>query len=305
MAIIDLQSFLTLVDRRYKEIDEEEFASTKDQISLFYMMDTSDAFEERRGSVGALPTWDEFEGNHNYTRFYEQYNTVTVHREFSQALRWTRQMMDDDQTGIMRGDNYRMMVNSGIITRQQHAARLWNFAASNDLFFYTRSEGVPIASDSHTTRTPGVSTATGFDNLTTAELAPTSYRAARQQMRRFANDQGHITDIVADRLIVPIEMEQRAMEILYSPGNADNANRVNNPEANTATILVPIYWTDANDWAIANDRLMKQNCVWYDRVKPEFKRILDFETEQLKASGYGRWSTMVKDWRWLLYGRVS
>lgn len=305
MSIMDLQSFQTLVDRRYREIDDFEYSSEKDQIPLFFTMDTSDSFEERAGSVGELPTWDEFGGNVNYQRFFEQYNVVATHREFNQALRWTRRMMDDDLTGIMRGDNYRKMVRSGLVTRQVHAARLWNFAASNDTFFYVRSEGVPLASDNHTTRTPNVSTTNGFDNLTTSELAPVSYRAARQQMRRFVNDQGQIADIVADMLVVPIELEQRAMEIQQSPGNADNANRVSNPEAGTAKIVVPIYMTDVNNWALVNESMMKDNCTWFDRVKREYRRIMDFETYQLKASGYGRWSFRVKDWRWLLYANVS
>lgn len=305
MAVLDLGSFLTLVDHRYSEIDVEEFASVKDQIPMCFTVRPSMAFEERTGSVGALPEWQEFEGSHTYARFHEQYNVVTVHREFSQGLRWTRQMMDDDQTGIMRGDTYRMMVNSCIITRQRHAARLWNFMTSNDTMFYRRSEGVPIASASHTTRTPGVSTAVGFSNIILDELSPTSYRAARQQMRRFADDQGFITDMVPDMLVLPIEQEQRGMEILMSPGNADNANRVSNPEAGTARIMVPIYWTDTNDWALVNERMMKQDCTWWDRVKPEFKRVLDFETEQLKATGYGRWSFGVRGWRWVMYGSAS
>lgn len=305
MSIMDLQSFQMLVDRRYREIDDMEYSSEKDQIPLFFSMDTSDSYEERRGSVGELPTWDQFGGNVNYQRYFEQYNTVATHREFNQALRWTRRMMDDDLTGIMRGDAYRKMVRSGIVTRQIHAARLWNYAASNDTFFYVRSEGVPLASDSHTTRTPGVVTTTGFDNLTTAELSPVSFRAARQQMRRFSNDQGHITDLVGDMLIVPIELEQRAMEIQMSTGNPDNANNVINTERNTAKVVVPLYMTDTNNWALVNEAAMKDSCTWYDRIKREYRRIMDFETYQLKASGYGRWSFGVGDWRWLLFGNVS
>lgn len=272
---------------------------------MFYSMETSDSFEERRGSVGELPTWTAFGGSLTYTQFVEQYNAVATHIEFTQAYRTTRRLMDDDLTGITRGDRYRKMVDASVITRQQHGARLWNFMASNDGYFYTRSEGVPIASDSHTTRTPNVSTATGFDNLTTAELSPTSYRAARQQMRRFANDQGYIANVIGDQLVVPIELEQRAQEILYSIGDPDNARRTMNPEANTADIVVPLHMTSSTNWGLVNKQMMKENCVWFDHTKPDFKSTIDFETYQLKCSGYMRYSFFVFGWRWVIWAAVS
>jgi hypothetical protein len=124
-------------------------------------------------------------------------------------------------------------------------------------------------------------------------------------MRRFANDRGYIANIVPDKLVVPIELEQRAMEIQSSPGDPDSARRSNNPEAGTASIEVPLYWSDSNNWALVNSALQKDNCVWFDRVKPDYKSIVDFETFQLKASGYGRWSFLCMDWRWLYYASVS
>jgi hypothetical protein len=305
MTIMNTASFQTLVDRRYREIKDFEMASVTDQLPMWFDMDTSDSFEERRGTIGELPIWDTFQGNLTYARFYEQYNAVATHIVFTQALRWDRTMMDDDLTGIMRGDRYRKMVRSGIISRQMHGARLWNFAASNDSYFYSRSEGVPLASAAHTTRADGVSTATGFNNITVAELAPTSYRAARQQMRRFANDRGYIINVIPDCLVVPIELEQRAMEIQDSPGDADTARRSSNPEAGTAGIEVPLYWTSTTNWALCNKALMKENIVWFDHTKPDFKSVIDFETFQLKASGYMRYSWLALDWRWLMFANVG
>lgn len=297
--ILDVGSFQTLLDRRYREIYDEQMASTVDQLPLFFSVESSDSFEERRSSVGELPIWQAFGGNLSYTRFYEQYNAVATHIEFHQAMRWTRRLMADDQTGIMRGDRYRKMVDSAIVTRQVHGARLWNFIASNDSYFYSRSEGVPIASAAHTTRTPGVSTSVGFNNVTTAELAPTSFRAERQKMRRFANDQGYIANVIPDTLVVPIELEQRGMEILYSPGDPDNARRTMNPEANTAKIVVPLYMNSATQWGLVNERMMKENNIWFDHTKPDFKSVVDFETFQLKVSGYMRYSFLTFGWRWV------
>ena len=308
MAEMTRADFQSLLDARVSEIVEMEYASTVDQLSQWFSMETSDTFEERRSSVGEMPTWTAFGGNLTYEQFYEQYNAVATHIEFTQAYRVARTLVDDDLTGIFRGDRFRKMVNSGIITRQIHGARMWNFMGGNDTFFYNRSEGVPIASDAHTTRTPNVSTAVGFDNLTTAELSPTSYRALRQQMRRFANDQGHIANIVPDTLVVPIELEQRAQEILLSPGDPDNARRTMNPEANSSTILVPLHMTATNNWGLMNQRMAKENNIWFDYAKytrPDFRSVVDFETYQIKCSGYMRYSYMTLDWRWIAWALVT
>src|SRR3990167_570641 len=306
---MDTSGYQSLIDRRYREIFDERYAATIDQLPLFFSMETSDSFEERRGSVGELPIWTAFGGSLTYEQFYEQYNATATHIEFTQAYRTARRLRADDLTGIMRGDRYAKMVDSGIVTRQQHGARLWNFMASNDNMFYERSEGVPLASDSHTTRTPNVSTASGFDNLTTAELSQTSYRALRQQMRRFNNDQGYIANIIPDALVVPIELEQRGMEVLYSPGDPDNARRSMNPEQNSAEIIIPIQMTDANNWGLVNRRMMKENCIWFDHTdagpKGDFRSVVDFESYQLKCSGYMRYSFLVFSWRFVAWANVS
>lgn len=308
MAEMTRAEHQTLIDRRYAEIFDEAYSSTVDQLPMWFDMQTSDSFEERRGSEGELPRWTAFGGALSYTQFYEQYNAVATHIEFTQAYRMARSLVDDDLTGIMSTDRYRKMVDAAVRTRQAHGARLWNFMTSNDVFFYSRSEAVPIASDSHTTRTPNVSTATGFDNLSTAELSQTSFRSLRQQMRRFAGDQGDIANVIPTTLIVPIELEQRGQEVLLSPGDPDNARRSMNPEQNSADIMVPLYMTDANNWGLVNKNMMKENCKWFDYrkyTKPDFRSILDFETYQLKCSGYMRYSFMVFGWRWVGWANVT
>src|SRR5260221_14309004 len=88
MPIMDLGSFQTLLDRRYREIKDMEMSSVTDQIPLWFSEETSESFEERRSTIGELPTWDTFTGNLEYARFYEQYNAAATHIEFTQGLRW-------------------------------------------------------------------------------------------------------------------------------------------------------------------------------------------------------------------------
>lgn len=308
MPVVDFNSFPTLLDERYREIEQQLLSSEIDMIPDMYTIRESDRRQERRGSVGEFGAWPEFDGELSYDRMYEQYNFTATPREYSVGMRITQRMLEDDLSGIWDGDMYEPMARAGIYTRQQHGVRVLQFATSNDQTFYIRSEGVALASDSHTTRTPGASTTTGFDNLATAALSPTSYRANRIQMRQFRNDRAQIANIIADELWVPIDLEPRAQEILWSDRHPDSAENRINPESSArmpTMIKVAIHWTDTNDWCLMNGALRKRNQSWFERVKPAYRTIGDFDTFQVKVSGRGRWGTGILDWRHMMFASVA
>ena len=307
MPVVDFNSFPTLLDERYREIEQQLLSSEIDMIPEMYTIRESDRQTERRGSVGEFGAWPEFDGELSYDRMYEQYNFTATPREYSVGMRITQRMLEDDLSGIWDGDMYEPMARAGIFTRQQHGVRVLQFATSNDQTFYVRSEGVALASNSHTTRTPATSTTTGFDNLATAALSPTSYRANRIQMRQFRNDRAQIANIIADELWVPIDLEPRAQEILWSDRHPDSAENRINPEASArmpTMIKVAIHWTDTNDWCLMNGALRKRNQTWFERVKPAYRTIGDFDTFQVKVSGRGRWGTGILDWRHMMFASV-
>ena len=308
MPVVDFNSFPTLLDERYQEIEQMLLASEIDMIPDMYTQKDSDRRQERKGSVGEFGAWPEFSGELSYDRIYEQYNVLTTHREYAVGMRITQRMLEDDLSGVWDGDMFEPMARSGLYTRQQHAVRVLQFATSNDQTFYVRSEGVALASNSHLSRTPNVLTTTGFDNLATAALSPTSYRANRIQQRQFRNDRAQIANIISDELWVPIDLEPRAQEILYSDRHPDSAENRINPESTTrmpTQIKVAIHWTDTNDWCLMNSVLRKRNQVWWERIRPQYRTIGDFDTFQVKVGGRGRWGTMVLDWRQMMFASVG
>lgn len=305
MAVMDYSSYMTLLDERYREIIDQTISDQRDMIPQFYDVRDSDRRQERISSVGELGRWQVMQGQVPYDRFYEQYNAVATHLEFAIGMLITRRMFDDDLTGLMRGDKFKKMVRSNILTRQTDAARFLNFATSNDQYFYVRSEGVPLASASHTTRSPNVSTATGFSNLITSALSPTSYRAARIQFRKFKNDRGDPTNYEGDMLVVPLDLGPRANEIVGTDKSVDtNFNNVN-PEYRSAKVVEWNQFQSTSNWALINTSAMKENLIWWNRIMPDYESIKDFETKQLKWSGYQRYSTMILDWRWIIFASVS
>lgn len=301
-AVMDFQAFSSLLDERYREIIDREESDQRDFIPMLCNVRDSDRATERISSVGEAPQWGAFTGQVDYTKFYEQYNSVATHREFAQGMVITRRMYESDLSGIMkRGDRFRKIVRSGLITQQVHAASIFNTATSLNLQFYALSEAVPIVSTSHTTRTPGVATTTGFSNYIVGAFNPTNYRTARILMRRFKNDQGDLTDIVADELWTSIENEPRAMEILRTKSGLDSNFQNINPEADSAKLIIWNRLTNTSAAYLCNASLREESVVWWNWIKREYEMIRDFETKQLKWSGYGAWSVQcLPEWRWLV-----
>ena len=306
MAVITYETMINLTDLSFREIVDKELADPTDMISTFYTVKSSDQRTEKVGTTGENPMWEEFTGQMPYARFHQGYTSTATHRQFVQAMMVTRDMFDDDQTGIVREGRYRKMVSAGNQTRQTHAARVFNSATSNDSYFYTWSEGVPLGSTAHTTTVPGVSTATGFSNLTTDAASPTSYRAARIMMNLFRNDQGDLCNIDGDLVLCSVSGRPRWEEILKTTKGLDTPYGNVNPEANSAQLMSWNRITGESDWFLLNKAMMKESMIWWERVAREYENIKDFETKQLKSSGYGRWSVMVyPEWRFIVVNKPT
>jgi len=305
MPAVDIANMATLIDERYREVEVFLLSSEDNIIPDLYTVKTSDRNTERKSSVGEFGSWPVFSGELSYDRPYEGYNVSSVHLEYAVGMRLTETMLEDDLSGVWEAEDFEAMARAGMYTRQTDATRLLQLATTNDTTFYTRSEGLPLASNSHTTRVPGVDTSNGFDNLVTTALTPVSYRAARIQMRKFRNDRGQLINLIGDELWVPVDQEPRAQEILQSSQYADSAENRINPEKGTATVKTAIQWTDTNNWSLMNSSLRKKMCTWWERVPIAYRTIGDFETFQVKTSGRGRWSPMVLDWRFMLYASVG
>lgn len=295
---------------RYRTIVAEEMADTTDiRSSLFTIMD-SDRLDEYAVEVGELAEWPEFTlGQVTYQQLTEQYTTQARAREYVTGTIVTRRMVDYDLSGVLNGARFRPMVRAGLVTRQRHATRLYENMGVVDNRYYVYSEGVPLASSSHSTRTQGVSTTSGFSNVTSAAASPTAFRAAMIAGRKIKNDQGDRTNLTYDAVVTCVDLVPRWNEILRTPWGLDTPYRNLNPESGDTSGVLKIialpYWTSSTNWALVNTRNMKAACRWIRQVDPEFGRMTEFDTLQIKSRGYMRHGYMViMNGRFWLYGGV-
>ena len=206
-GITPMQSsgFGDLLDPRFQKIFAEEQKQLKSMISEIYtVIPTNGRNNMTFSEVGTLSDWDEFTGTITYSSINQGYDVTMTPVEFAKGMQVDRKLYDDDQYHIF-DQRPKNLASSGHRKREKDAARIFNNAFSVDSYFYQHTEGVALCSNSHTT-TSGASTASGFDNLSTAAMTATAVFAARLQMLGFRDDQASIYDVEPDALWFPPDL---------------------------------------------------------------------------------------------------
>jgi len=300
-------NFGDLIDKRVTKLFYDELKQLPDYVSMLYSVERSNDSYEKSSEVGALDDFSEFTGSVAYGSQYQGYDVQANHVEFTKGIQIERKLYDDDRHGIWQKRPVEL-ANAAMRTRQKHAARLLNNAFSVDNYFYSHSENVALCSNSHTT-TSGASTATGFDNLITSSLTAVALVSARIQMMGYLDDIGNRYYSMPDELWIPIDLYDRAAEIVKSSGQVDTANNNINVHKGGYKIMPSEsgwnYMTDTNNWFLADSRLRKRFCVWYERVPLEFAMAEELDTLIAKWRAYMRYSNMYQNWRWVLGSQVS
>ena len=298
------ENFGDLLDPRFQKIFVETLKPLPDMLGEVYtMVPTNGRNNMTWSEVGTLTDWDEFTGNVSYSSLSQGYDVTMTPVEWTKGTQVTRKLFDDDQYHIM-DQKPRSMAESLHRTRQKHGARIFNNAFSVDSLFYNHSEGVALCSNSHTT-TSGASTASGFDNLTTASLTATAVFAMRLQMIGYRGDQAEKIDIMPDELWYPPDLSEQAFEIVKSQGKVDSANNNRNFHEGRYKTYEWNYLNDTNNWFMTDSSLRRQFLFWCDRVPAEFAMVEDFDTLVAKWRGYGRWAMTYVNWRWVGGAQVT
>ncbi len=306
MATTPMQSgsFGDLLDPRFQKIFSDEQKQLKSMISEVYtVIPTNGRNNMTFSEIGTLSDWEEFTGQIPFSSINQGYDVTMTPVEFAKGIQVERKLYDDDQYHIF-DQRPKNLATSGNRKREKDAARIFNNAFSVDTYFYNHTEGVALCSNSHTT-TSGASTASGFDNLSTAALTATAVFAARLQMLGFRDDQAQIYDVEPDELWFPADLSEQAFEIVKSAGKVDTAYNNRNFHEGRYTLKEYRRLTDTNNWFLCDASQRKQYLFWSDRIQMEFAMVEDFDTLVAKWRGYMRYSMTYVNWRFINGSQVS
>lgn len=296
--------FGDLLDPRFQKIFFEEFDQLPDMLPELFNFATQNGRDTMTWSeVGTLPDWEQFTTSVNYQSSAQGFDVTATYLEWASGIQVERKLFDDDQFNIM-DQRPASLATSAQRTRQGHGARMFNNAFSVDNFFYNNSEGVALASNSHTTNS-GASTANGFDNLTTSALSATAMNANRIQMVGFRGDQADRISVVPDEILIPPDRFAQAFEIVSSMGKVDTANNNRNVHEGAYKIIEWNYLSDTNNYFVMDSAMRRKHLHWIDRVEKEFAFAEDLDTIIAKWRGYARYANAHTNWRWMLGAQVS
>ena len=299
---LDSAQFVRLLDKRLTDVAENKYKDLKSMIPVLFNMLPSDSAWEEYYSVGSLPDIPEFNGKLSYLGLAPGFTTRIEHKEYAAGVQTERKLIDDKKYAVL--DNRAAgLMESAHRTREKKGVRAFSNAFSTAFDYMESEEGVALCSSSHTTKA-GTPTTSGFDNAGTTALSKTAIAATRLLMRQFRNDISERIDVGDDlALIVPDNLADTAYEIVGTPSGYDTVSSDKNMDYGRYDVIPYLRLDDydTNNWFMVWKSQMKKDLLWMDRIAPELKNTVDYETYMIKHAIYFRCSYGFIDWRWI-YG---
>ncbi len=291
-------SFSDVLDVRFRDIFKGTYEKGKSWIPDIFDVRDSTMADERFSELTPMGKLQTFLGAISYDGAEQGYDVTATHIEKTLGIQIQRKLWDDDQFGVI-DEQFSQLAESAFKTHEDDASELFSGAFSASSAFFSHTEAVALCSASHTSTVSGVSTATGFDNYDTAALSPTTLTANITAMRQFKDAVGDRCDISPDELWVPIDLEDRAMEILKTPRGIDSAEGTVNVHEGRLQLKSWYRLTDATNWFLCNGAMRKKNALWFWKCRPETAKMEGFDNLIAKGRIYTRYSFLRRDWRWI------
>lgn len=298
------QNFADILNPAIRGIASGAYDLGKSRIEDLFTVKDSDRETEIYSELTPLGKLSVFTDAITYLDMAQGYDVTATHIEYAGGIQIKRKLYDDDQFGMIK-EFLAGLGTSAFKTQEDDAAGILTGAFAVPTTFFSHTEAVALCSNSHTTTKDGVSVSTGFDNLVTTALSPTTLSAARLQFKGFKDAAGWKLGLIPNRLIVPDDLEDKANEIVKSSLVPYEISNTKNMNEDRFQVYVHPRLSDSNDWFVTNTELQKQNLLWFWRIRFEDARMESFDNITAKARCYLRYSFLRRDWRWCLGAQVS
>jgi len=292
------ENFGDLLDARFRKLYNVMTAEAIKEAMvpmLFNVMSQSSGPDYRVSGIGGMGDVPDFDGSITYDTFGQIYDKTISFPEKALGFKVERKLADDDLFGIMDRKPEQLAI-SVARAREKAGAAVFNsaFTDTDNPDGVALCSSLPYSPDDSST----------IDNAGTSPFSAVSVEATRRiGMISIYNDRGEIADVNYDTLLVPVNLEEAAYELINSKGKVDDD--VNNVNFHYGRYKLAVWrrLTDSNNWFMIDSKLIKQFLFWIDRVKPEFKNDRDFDTMVAKWSVYMRYGVGAADWRFI-YGHL-
>lgn len=297
-GVVNSGQFGYLLDPLLRKVFTETLQKVPSMRTKLYTMNTSTKATEYDYGVGGLGDMEEFTGTIPYSDFSGQYRTSYTHKEWVKGIKIERKLLDDDQYNVIE-QRPKQLALSASRSMEKHAASLFNNAFNTSLF--AGGDTYALCASAHSY----VGTSTTISNSGTSALSSTSVAATRLLMRKFTDETDNLIDAQGGVLIVPMDLEETAWEIVNTPGKIGTADNDLNFNKSRYEVMVWPYLNDTNNWFMVDKALMGMYLNWFTRIGTEFNKDKDFDTYVSKWSTYTRYSFGFSGWQWIYGHAVS
>lgn len=300
------KAFVRLLDDRLEKVYTDMHKSLPDiRPQFFDIINDPKAWLEWY-SIGGVPDPAEFHGTVTYQSVAPGYYTKIEPKEYAGGITIQRRLLDTERYDVIEGRT-KGLAKAANRKMNKIAHEVFIHHDSTAFTFMTSEEGVALCSDSHTTKAPGVSTASGFDNLSTLPFNAINLEALRLQGLGLRDDIGERMMTNFDTIVHGSNLAEPVWEVIKSEGKVDEmTNNMNFQRGRWKSIELPYLDDyDTNDWFIIDSGAMKESLKWINSVPLEFNSTTDFDTFMRKYIDYFVIGWGFTDWRWVIGSSVS
>jgi hypothetical protein len=215
-----------------------------------------------------------------------------THDTYALGMRITEETIEDDLYRTMQ-DGARELGVSTRETRHINVAEIFNTGFVTT--YHTAGDGKAIFSATHDRLDGG-----SWSNLATASAL--SYSTLQNAILAFESQVDHRGKKIMQTpmtLLVPLQLEYKAIQILQNPDEPDTANRNINQVTKARPGIKLVVWpylTSSTAWFLIGDNArMETGLVHFERVGVQFGKEGDFDTGDAKFKTRYRCSTEVNN----------
>ena len=223
-----------------------------------------------------------------YDSEVQGFTTRYTHVAYSTGYIVTKEELDDNLYETVSRRRAAALAMSFRQTKENVAANVYNRAFNTS---YTGGDNTSLANTAH----PNTSGGTWANRPTVdVDLSESALEDAVIAIMGLQNDRGLLINIMPHTLIIARQELMNAQRILkssYQTGNANNdINVIKSGNYLPGGFKVNHYLTSPHAWFIRNTIPGKTGMKYYERVGIQFDQDNDFDTMNMKAKGYERYS---------------
>lgn len=247
------------------------------------------------GDMGAM---EQFQGNISFDVMKQEYKKAITNVQFAKGTAIEFKLVLTKQLPVV--DAIAAALGHTLKRKHLSACYDWfNLATSS----YTTGDTLALG---HTTHTSNDSRGTNQGNLGTTELSYAAFDAAYVAMQKFLTPTSQMDfELKPDCLVVPIDLESYAAEIIGSKGKPDAVTNNINAYNGKVQVIAARPIADTNNWALVNKKRMKESQHWYTVQAPMYLKDREISTLVMRRVLYTFFGYGAGDWRWCYFNSVS